>query len=391
MLSIVRTKLRGLLFDELICRRYRARLATTAREREAIYRLRYRVYAQEQSNLDHPEVDMKRRRVCSEIDEDPATRIYYLGDPGRPLGTVRLRVWGPGEAPAEVVRFHSLDLLPEVDRLTVGDIKMVMIEPRLRGTNAAGAMLVNALVAAMRERPVDVWFAISAPGLLRRYHMLGFDAHGGRLVGGTRGLEVSILGLAGDLAEIERRGSPIVRAMRRAGVPQGGPWIATIRAHMAADRKVVRDPSKVRAAIERLALVPGSVVQGMSRPALRQLAREGVLLELDAGDKLLHEGFVAKDLYVVVDGRVQFTREGGLLGEGGAGCCAGETALLETRGRHGSTCAATTPARVVVLRPRRIRALARRSRSEYAAELRRFRARLRSARAERERVRPSAA
>ncbi len=390
MLTHLRNKLSALLFDELLCRRYPARLATTAAEREAIYRLRYRVYAQEQRNLDHPELDAERQRVCSEIDEDPATRIYYLGDPERPLGTVRIRVWSPGQVPAEVVRFHSLDRLPGVERLTVGDIKMVMIDPRLRGTHAAGAMLVNALVDTMRARPVDAWFAVSAPGLLRRYHMLGFDAHGGRLISGSRGLEVSIVGLPGDLVELERRGSPIARALRRAGVPQGEPWIAATRAHMAADRTVAHDSAAVLEALERLAARPGSVVEGISRPVLQQLAREGAILELDEGDKLLHEGFVAKELYVVVDGRVRFTRGGELLSERGAGCCAGEAGALETRGRHGSSCVASTPARVIALRPSWMRALTKRLRHEHGVELERILDRLRAAQAEHGRHAPLA-
>ncbi|PRQ06132.1 cyclic nucleotide-binding domain-containing protein [Enhygromyxa salina] len=345
----MRSYLENVVFDHVLRPRNPARVARTKDERELVYRFRHRVYASEQSDLDHPELDEAKRWIHSPIDDDPATTIYYLGTPERVLGTARIRVWEPGAVPADVRELHSLDLLPESERATVGDIKMVMLDPELRGAHVGAAMLVNALIDSMRERPVDLWFAISAPGLLRRYHMLGFDPHGGRFLCSHRGLEVSILGLIGDLAELERRKSPIHRALRRAKVPQGGPSVERYRAIIRGDRTVCSDTREILRRISDTS--SGDVLHGLSARALQIIAGAGVVLELSDGDQLIYEGFIGKELYVILEGQIATERDGERLGVRERGQTIGEIALLDGRGYRTASCRSVGSTRVLGLRP----------------------------------------
>jgi hypothetical protein len=368
----MRSFFESVVFDRVLRPRNPARVARTKAEREAVYRFRYRVYASEQSDLDHPELDQAKQWIHGPIDDDPATTIYYLGSPENVLGTARIRVWDPGSVPAEVRELHSLDLLPESERLTIGDIKMVMLDPELRGAHAGAAMLVNALIDSMRARPVDLWFAISAPGLLRRYQLLGFDPHGGRFSCSHRGLEVSIVGLSGDLAELERRKSPIHRALRRAGVPQGGPIVERYRAIIRADRMVCSDARQIVREIDQTE--PGHALHGMSERALEIFASAGVILELADGDQLVYEGFIGKELYVILDGQIVTERDGIRLGVRQRGQTIGEVALLDGRGYRTASCMASGSTRVLGLRPTLLRRL-----EAVPADLEQFRTRLSSA------------
>ncbi len=345
----MRSFFESVLFDLAVRPRNPARVAKTPAEREAVYRFRYRVYVAEQSNVDHPELDEAKQWIHGPIDDDPATTIYYLGSPERVLGTARIRVWAPGEVPTDVARMHSIDRLPDSERATIGDIKMVMLDPELRGAHVGAAMLVNALIDSMRERPVDLWFAVAAPGLLRRYHMLGFDPHGGRLICSHRGLEVSIVGLPGDLAELERRKTPIHRALRRAKVPQGGPRVESWRAAVRGDRSVCADVPEILREIG--SPEPGHALHGMSPRALQILAEAGVILELSDGDQLIHGGFIGKELYVILDGKIATERDGEQLGVRERGHTIGEIALLDGRGYRTATCTAVGRTRVLGLRP----------------------------------------
>lgn len=351
----MRSYLESVLFDRVLRPRNPARIARTQAEREAVYRFRHRVYASEQSDLDHPELDAAKQWIHSPIDDDPATTIYYLGTPERVLGTARIRVWEAGAVPAEIRELHSLDLLPESERVRVGDIKMVMLDPELRGAHVGAAMLVNALIDSMRGRPVDLWFAIAAPGLLRRYHMLGFDPHGGRFLCSHRGLEVSILGLIGDLAELERRKSPIHRALRRAKVPQGGPNVERWRAIIRGDRTVCSDGREIQREISQTR--SGDALHGLSARALEIIANAGLILELADGDRLIHGGFIGKELYVILDGKIATERDGERLGVRERGQTIGEIALLDGRGYRTASCTAVGTTRVLGLRPALLRRL----------------------------------
>lgn len=350
MLRAARHFVQSVAFDRLVLPRHPVHLARTRTEREAVYRFRHRVYAGEQHNHDHPELDAARGWIHSAIDEDPATAIYYLGTPDRVLGTVRIRAWDPGAVPEAVRALHSLDELPGADELCVGDIKVVILDPSLRGTNAAAAMLVNTLVDVMRSRRVDLWFALAAPGLVRHYHKLGFDPHGGRLQSTPRGLEVSLVGVTGDLDDMRRRGSPIDRPLRRVAGPQGGPVVARYRKVIAADRTVCTDHRELTEVVRSAAAEPGHVLEGLSAEGQAIVVRSGLLLSLRAGDVLIRQGFIGKELYVIVDGQIEASRDDIALSQRGRGAVVGEVALLGEEGMRTARCTATKPTRVLALR-----------------------------------------
>jgi hypothetical protein len=175
--------------------------------------------------------------------------------------------------------------------------------------------------------------------------MLGFDPHGGRLLCSHRGLEVSIVGLSGDLAELARRKSPIHRALRRAKVPQGGPTVERYRELIRNDRSVCSDTREILREIGQTE--PGHVLHGLSPQGLQIIANAGVILQLSDGDRLIHEGFIGKELYVILDGKIATERGGERLGVRERGQTIGEVALLDGRGYRTASCVASGQTRVL--------------------------------------------
>jgi CRP-like cAMP-binding protein len=90
---------------------------------------------------------------------------------------------------------------------------------------------------------------------------------------------------------------------------------------------------------EHLANVPLFV--GLSKKQLRlvsQLARE---LEQPAGTVLIEQGEVGHEFFVVVQGELEVSRDGRVVGTHGPGGYAGEIALLEQRPRIATVIAKT--------------------------------------------------
>ena len=87
---------------------------------------------------------------------------------------------------------------------------------------------------------------------------------------------------------------------------------------------------------------------GLSRDELKDLAKLTEDLEVDAGKVLCREGEVASEFFVIVDGEVEVTKDGGRIRTLSDGDFFGEIALLEDI-RRTATVTATTALRFFVL------------------------------------------
>lgn len=99
-----------------------AHLATTAEEKEAIYRFRYRVYVQELGKpMKHADHERKRLYEAVDDDEEHTANFYCKGSDGQVTGVLRVHTYGPGEVPPELFRACSMDKFAGVEQLRVAD------------------------------------------------------------------------------------------------------------------------------------------------------------------------------------------------------------------------------------------------------------------------------
>jgi CRP-like cAMP-binding protein len=96
------------------------------------------------------------------------------------------------------------------------------------------------------------------------------------------------------------------------------------------------------------ALRRAPLFEGLSRKELVQLARASEDLEVPPGKVLCKEGEVGHEFFVIVDGKVEVTRQGKRVAMRGGGEFVGEIALLEDTPRM-ATVTAKTPLRLFVL------------------------------------------
>ena len=106
--------------------------------------------------------------------------------------------------------------------------------------------------------------------------------------------------------------------------------------------------------IEALKRAP--LFEGLSRKELTQLARVSEDMEIPAGTALCKEGEIGHEFFVIVEGKVDVTRNGRKVATRGSGEFVGEIALLEQTPRT-ATVTAKTPLRVFVLTNKAFRSL----------------------------------
>jgi CRP/FNR family cyclic AMP-dependent transcriptional regulator len=96
------------------------------------------------------------------------------------------------------------------------------------------------------------------------------------------------------------------------------------------------------------ALRRAPLFEGLSRKELVELARVTEDLEVASGKVLCKQGELGQEFFVIVDGKVDVTRNGKRVATRGSGEFVGEIALLEETPRM-ATVTAKTPLRLFVL------------------------------------------
>lgn len=350
VLSLVQPWIRRLA-NRGLQRAIACRAATTQAELDAIARLRYAVHIREQ-NVPLGEADHARKRIWYADDDRPDTLHFYAGSVDDVLGCLRVRMWRPGQVPADLREFYSMDALPGAGELTLCDVTKMVVIPKLRGTAAMAALTGHSLHETVSRYRNEAMFACCAPGLLRSYRAVGLRTFGGRLRHTAWGLIVPLVGITRDLEHTRALGSPwypaLLRLEQEGKLPRDLP---EIRAIAARDRSALTDAAEVTPELERFARSGASAfLASLPADAIEALGRYGMILDVPAGVYLTRPGVVEREVFVVLDGEFAAWRDGRELRRMGAGQLFGEIALLSNAGQRSAEVRAAKAGRVLVLR-----------------------------------------
>lgn len=316
-----------------------AHLAKTAEERAAIWRMRYRIYVEEQSDLRIPGTDHVRRELRQPDDEAPGTLLFYTGTPPNITATVTVHVLDPGRLPAGFHRDYSLDRFSGLDRRPMAHVGFLMANPTLRGTAEVIAMTASAVAKTVEEHQVELMFSICSPGLLRNYQRFGLRPYGAAVVSTYRGMQIPVAGITADLAHLRRCASP---------------WYPTLARLGATGRLPQRDFSSLLPAFERSGVeivstrVRTQVEAAMARHRIpfladlpegtrRRLLSGGCIFEVAANVDMLTEGIVNRDIFVVLEGKIDVHRSASRLGTFDSGAVLGELAFFSASGQRSAS------------------------------------------------------
>jgi hypothetical protein len=182
-------------------------VAETADEREACFRLRYRVYVEEMGK--HPSLADHVRKSYSDNYDKLAT-LLYVSDGRDVIASVR-NVWGGDARPAEYIDRYDLHgafghLAPE----TFGFSSYLNIAPEWRQTKAMG-MALEAAYRNLRRKGAWLSFVQGNPALVAMYERMGFRRFRPNIVDADFGLRIPMALVADDVEHLTRIRSPFAR------------------------------------------------------------------------------------------------------------------------------------------------------------------------------------
>ena len=333
------------------------RFASTQDEREAILRLGYEIYVQD---MGWDDVGDHQRRVL-EFPDDQTARFLYAAEGGRVVGAMRLH-WG-ADAPFtdETVTTYGLSrFLEVVDRQYVFVVSRFMIVPEHRAGPLA-ALLMNGAAEFGLEHQGELAFCDCQPHLMNLYLRAGFRTYTRPVNHPTAGILVPLVMVAGDIAYLERVGSPFLELYKRyehgSRVPER---VAPLLDAPGTDRVSSGKEESARLAREQCALArtgrPG-IFDGLPEEVVGRLIERGFVINCAPGDRIIRKGIADRTLYVILEGGVEIRVGDEITDTASAGDVIGEMAFLLHARRTANVYATVGGARILSLRESALRQL----------------------------------
>ncbi len=280
------------------------RLAHSREERQAIYRLRYRVYVEEMGKAPGY-ADHERRELHDGLDD--WAQLYYVEADAGVVATLRFN-WG-GERPfPEALRgIYRLDRFKEFPRAQISFSSRLMVAPDWRGSTILGALLGRVYADAL-ERGVRFDFCNCTPALVEFYEQIGYRRYAPGFMDEDAGYHVPCVLLTEDREHLKAVHSPLARLARgRAGTAETARWFeARFPAYVGQVSRRLLDRKRFWELLsERLHSSPVegiSLLSGLDEAEARRFLDTATVLRLKAGDVIIRPGDVGDEMFVILSG-----------------------------------------------------------------------------------------
>ena len=348
------------MLSRLLSRLEPVHQARTRKEREAIYRFRYQVYVEE---LHHTVggVDHAKRWLHDEDDDAPYAIHLFTGTTEQVTGALRLMHWEPGRVSPAEFEMLSMERVPGILDRRVAEIGRFMIHHNLRGRLLLPALARHAYQVLVGDHHVELMFLCCAPGLIAAYRKLGFRTFGGALIPHADGMHVPMMGIASDYEFLDQVGSPAASLARKYfGPGRRAPLDRKPYEHLFEDDSVLMDPEEIWEEMQQTleeVEEKSSFLQQLPEPLVNELGRRGCIVEVAAETLVTQEGYVERELYVILSGSFAVVTEGRQLAVVGPGDVLGEVAFFRESGCRSASVRALVDGRVLLVRRSVLQAL----------------------------------
>ncbi len=320
------------------------RLATTEEEKEAVYRFRYDVYVEEMGRLGEA-ADHENRRLVEP--EDATARIWYAAQDGEVVATHRFS-WG-GDAPFSKRLIELYQLTPFLNELppeTIAVGERGMVVPRLRGSDVF-QKLGQESSAFTEEKRIQLIFGICEPHLLSLYLGQGCRTYAKKNINSAdAGYFIPIVTVVEDVEYLRRISSPNAETARDYGDDARIPaCVERLIDSSGVTNQRLSAPgeylAQVHGALSELAENRFSALDGLSEDEAERALGKSNIIRCSAGDCLLKQGSVARNMFVVLEGTFEVRVGDELIRVFSPGDVFGEMAFLLERPRSADVYAVT--------------------------------------------------
>ncbi len=319
-------------------------LATTEEEKEAVYRFRYDVYVEEMGRYGEA-ADHENQRLVEP--EDETARIWYAAQDGAVVATQRMS-WG-GDAPFTERLIDHYQLAPFLEELppeTLAVGERGMVTPALRGSDVFFSLGQESSSFIQGER-IQLIFGACEPHLLGLYMSQGSRTFAKKHINSAEsGYLIPIVTVVEDVEYLRRIGSPMAAVTKDHGDDARIPTCVErlIDASGVVSQRLSnpdRYLDEVQDSLDELAENRLSALDGLSEEEAERVLGKSNIIRCAPGDRVLKQGGVARNMFVVLEGTFEVRVNGELVRVFSPGDVFGEMAFLLERPRSADVDAAT--------------------------------------------------
>lgn len=275
-------------------------------ELDAIARLRYEILVRNHDR--RPDGTDDERETVSDDDDAISTHLAAFQD-GMPVACVRLTPVSALPAESRWREYFDFGRFPaETDNQLL--LTYLLVRPDRRDSDTAARVLEHAYDNC-RARGGELVYMLAAPNLVSLYEVLGFRRYtpGGVDLGGLR---LPMVMVAGDLHHFETVRSPLLDALRRhAPDVRLGDWFESqfpMYSRPAGQRALAIEDFMLGLSqrINDAGIPLLDDLDGMETTRLLAAARQ---LGVATGDAILREGERGDDMFLILEGAVEVSRQ----------------------------------------------------------------------------------
>jgi len=280
--------------------------------------------------------------------EDETARITYALRDGEVVATGRLS-WG-GDAPftQHLIDHYMLEpFLAELPQEVLAVAERGMVKPELRGSELFQE-LVRFSAEFANENRIQLIFGACEPHLLSGYVGQGMRTFSNKNINSPEsGYLIPLVRVVEDVEYLRRIGSPTAETAKDFGpdarIPECVDRLITHGGNVMSQRLIESGAyyGEIQGALDALAENQLAVLDDLGEDELLKAIGKSNIIECRAGDRVLKQGGVARNIFVVLEGNLEARDGDTLLRVMSPGDVIGEIAFLLERPRTADVYAAT--------------------------------------------------
>jgi predicted GNAT family N-acyltransferase len=286
-------------------------IAKTLEERQAVFRLRYQVYVDEQKRQ-LGDIDYDCQMLVDAMDDDGI--LLCLRSDSVIVGTLRLHIGSISSFPQDISLPLQMNLFQQIlETMNNSDISFcskLAVHAKFRSSPAVYMLLAKAY-EIFRERGISFNFCGCAPYMLSFYEQLGFRRYSGNFTVPGYGYMVPLVLITEDADYLRKVRSPLFRIAQNKPKCQeiAKMFLETfpdskslINTRVAKASGLLQHIQSYRLRIDRIPLF-----QGLSLNEVEKVLTYCVIIDCQANDILVHPTDIGNELFLVLDGLVLCT------------------------------------------------------------------------------------